>query len=160
MKKATNIIAFLLLIFLILGGLGFYYHNKNANTNANNNSVLEEENPNDYEPVIDQRAAFLNNTIELYKYAQQQWISDSMLETRDLAYCNVDGCEKTLSQGYEGYTYFISFDKTGKVNKYYITNGTYQYGYTGEELLVENISEVQEINGLEEQDIITITPNM
>lgn len=87
--------------------------------------------------------SFTTEIKEIYKQAQQQWISDSMLSTSSINYYRynngttvVSGSNTTSKKGIDltGRTqleYFITIDKAGKVTKYYATDGSYQYYFDG-----------------------------
>ena len=97
--------------------------------------------------------SFTTEIKEIYKQAQQQWISDSMMSTTSITYWRVCGTSKSTINGttndkkidLTGRTqlnYYITIDKSGKVSKYYATDGSYQYYYapaSGGDLKVEDI---------------------
>ena len=87
--------------------------------------------------------SFTTEIKEIYKQAQQQWISDSMMSTTTISYYRynktasgtttaVSGATLSGSDGIKltGRTqleYYITIDKSGKVTAYYATDGSYQY---------------------------------
>ena len=94
--------------------------------------------------------SFTTEIKEIYKQAQQQWISDSMLSTGDISYWRFNngatkGSTSTQNPGGIDLTgrtqldYFIKINKSGKVAQYYATDGSYQYYYDGSDLKVEEI---------------------
>ena len=87
--------------------------------------------------------SFMTEVKQIYKVAQQAWISDSMFNTSEKEYGRCDGCsykELELS-GRKEIKYYIKLNKSGKVVKYIVDDGTYRYEYNGEGLLVENITD-------------------
>jgi len=94
--------------------------------------------------------SFSTEIKEIYKQAQQQWISDSMLSTGKITYYRSNGnsasfVDTTASDkkidltGRTQLDYLITIEKSGKVTAYYATDGSYQYTYTGTDLKVEDI---------------------
>jgi len=89
--------------------------------------------------------SFSTEIKEIYKQAQQQWISDSMLSTDKITYYRVGGVKgATTGNGIDltGRTqldYSITIEKSGAVSSYFATDGSYQYLYKGTELNVEDI---------------------
>ncbi len=83
----------------------------------------------------------------IYKIAGQTWIKDSMLDTKEITYSRCDNClgvELDLS-GRTEIKYCIKLDKAGKVKEYYASDGTFSYSYTGGDLKVEEIKDVQRV---------------
>ena len=102
--------------------------------------------------------SFATEVKEIYKQAQQQWISDSMTSTSAITYYRVDGVSKhivgtgTAQDGGINLTgrtqldYWIVIDKAGKVTDYYATDGSYQYAFKGTAgIEVENIGDESKI---------------
>ena len=92
------------------------------------------------------RNSFTTEIKEIYKQAQQQWISDSMLNTGELSYYRTNGTSGVVGEGHKidltgrkELDYYITIKKSGKVSAYYATDGSYQYYYTAGDLQVENI---------------------
>ena len=92
--------------------------------------------------------SFTTEVKEIYKTAQQQWISDSMINTSEITYYRVSG-EPGASVGnglqLSGRTeldYYIVIDKSGNVVEYAATDGSYQYHYknSSKGILIEEIS--------------------
>ena len=94
--------------------------------------------------------SFTTEVKEVYKQAQQQWITDSLMSTGDITYYRSNGvagchsanaysCHKIDLTGRTQLDYYIIIKKNGKVYMYYVTDGTYQYGYNGGDLKMEEI---------------------
>ena len=101
--------------------------------------------------------SFTTEVKEIFKQAEQQWISDSMLETKEIAYSRGTGntssttptdnpianCGKKLDlTGRKELQYAIVINKAGQIVRYVATDGTYVFDYkaTGSNSLsVENI---------------------
>ena len=105
--------------------------------------------------------SFTTEIKEIYKVAQQQWISDSLFTTSDKEYSRCkSGCNNTLDlSGRQELEYYIKIDKSGKVTNYYATDGTYQYSYNGGNLKIEDIDGVEQVAGLEESQLVVIGPH-
>ena len=97
--------------------------------------------------------SFNNELKEIYKTAQNQWITDSMIETKQLYYSRTDGntalqCvsgtnNKTLQlSGRTQLQYGITVDRSGNVIEYVATDGTYMYQFHGDS---NNALKVEEI---------------
>ncbi len=102
--------------------------------------------------------SFETEVKNIYKVAQQQWMMDSMMETKDQVYSRCSTCTgKQLSlSGRQELDYYIKLDKSGKVVNFYATDGTYQFSYDGD-LLATQINDVEEIAKLSEDEILKIT---
>ena len=94
--------------------------------------------------------SFANELKEIYKTAQNQWMTDSMINTSDQYYSRVasgttlkgDGTndDKTLQlSGRTQLHYGIKVNKSGKVVSYAATDGTFTYQYNGNGLKIEEI---------------------
>ena len=89
--------------------------------------------------------SFTTEIKEVFKSAEQQWMMDSMTETYDaLYYSRVSGSACTGTKlldlsGRKEVDFFVAINKSGKVTKFYASDGTYDYEYDGGDLQVENI---------------------
>ncbi len=104
--------------------------------------------------------AFETEIKEIYKTAQQQWIADSMFNTQSRTYakCSSETCPNKLDMsGRSELEYYIKLDKSGNVVRFYATDGTYQYSYKGNGLKVENISNIEQVSKIDEEEIIEIS---
>ncbi len=102
--------------------------------------------------------SFLTECKEIYKTAQQQWMMDSMFDTKDVTYARCSDCtEKELSlSGRKTIDYLIRLNKAGKVIEFYATDGTYQYFYDEGDLLATNISNADQVAVLAEDDVLHV----
>ena len=157
MNNITKGLAYLLVMCLLLTAGGFYYH-KTA-TPETTPTPTPTPTPEPTPSVVVTEEEFIAQSTSIYNYALQQFQNDSSLGGLETSYCNVEGCINTLSQSFEGYNYSITIS-AGKVLKYYITNGVYQYFYVGDELKTEMISNPGKISELDPSEVITITSNM
>ena len=107
------------------------------------------------------KSAFETEIKSLYKEAQNNWLRDNVLGSGEKTYSKCDdGCENNLDiEGGTELDYYISIKSNGKVSKFYATNNTYQYEYTGEELKVSDIKEIKTISELNEDEILSINRN-
>ena len=101
--------------------------------------------------------SFTTEIKEIYKQAQQQWISDSMMSTDTIKYWRVNGATgASIGNGIDltGRTqlnYYIVIDKSGAITSYFATDGSYQYAYfassTTDGLQVEDIGDTTKKSG-------------
>ena len=104
--------------------------------------------------------SFTTEIKEIYKQAQQQWISDSMMSTEDITYWRAGGDSASTSTNKKGIDltgrteldYYIVINKAGKITKYYASDGSYQYMFINETgnnegLLVEDIGKAEKHTG-------------
>ena len=91
--------------------------------------------------------SFTTEVKEIFKQAEQQWISDSMINTQEITYYRIKGYTGASTgngiqlTGRTQLDYFIKVNKSGKIVEYYATDGSYQYIYIGDGLLVEQIDD-------------------
>ncbi len=104
--------------------------------------------------------SFMTELKQIYKVAQQQWVTDSMVTTGEQVYSRCNNCTgKSLQlSGRTELDYYIEVDKSGKVVKYYATDGTYQFTYDGD-LLATQINNVERVADLSEDEILRISNN-
>ena len=159
MGNIKKVLIYLLIIFVLLGVGGYYYHKKAENKVPESNTP--EDNTSQTTPVnIDTEEEFVTKIKEIYNLATADWISKAFSEVEETAYCNVDGCEKVLSNTPDKYIYYIAINSQGKVIKYYVVNGTFQYTYLGEELLLDNITDIKKSSELTQEELILISSRM
>ena len=103
--------------------------------------------------------SFTTEVKQIYKTAQQEWISDSMFSTSEQTYSRCKTCTgKSLNlTGRSELEYYIKINKAGDVVKYYVTDGSYQYSFNSGKLLIEDIENIKQISELEDDEIIQIT---
>ena len=95
--------------------------------------------------------SFTNEIKELYKTAQNQWMTDSMVETAQRSYARYSSALTCAPNGLQlsGRTqllYGITLDKAGNVIDFVATDGTYYYDFNGSStapLKVESIDNGQ-----------------
>ena len=106
------------------------------------------------------KSSFTTELKEIYKVAQQQWMTDSMMNTNEQVYSRCKTCTgKSLElSGRQELDYFIKLDKSGSVVEYYATDGTYQFSYTGD-LLATQIKDVEEVASLADDEKVEIKNN-
>ena len=106
--------------------------------------------------------SFLTECKQIFKSAEQQWMSDSMFETKVQEYTRCKTCTgKSLSlSGRTEISYYIKLNKSGKVVKFYATDGTYQYMYDGDDLLITAITDATEVATLNDDDKVEIANNI
>ena len=104
------------------------------------------------------KSSFTTECKRIYKVAEQAFMNDSLYEQTEREYAKCDECtQKQLDlSGRDNIDYYIKFNKGGKVVKFYVSDGDYQYEYDGEDLLIENIDGIQTVAELNEDEIINI----
>ena len=85
--------------------------------------------------------SFANELKEIYKTAQNQWMTDSMINTQELYYsrtgdttlkCDGTNNNRTLQlSGRQQLQFGITVDKAGDVIDFVATDGTYMYKFQG-----------------------------
>ena len=105
--------------------------------------------------------SFTTEVKQIYKVAQQQWISDSMFETKEQTYTRCKTCSgKSLDlSGRSELEYLITISKSGNILEYYATDGTYQFRYSAGNLIITDIVDVEQISELDTNNIIRIENN-
>ena len=104
--------------------------------------------------------AFSTEIKEIYKMAQQQWISDSLFATSEKVYSRCESCSgKSLDMsGRTQLEYYIRIDKSGKVVEYYATDGSYQYSFNNSNgLNIEDINDVKVVAELPSNQVLNIS---
>ena len=102
--------------------------------------------------------SFNTEVKEVFKTAQQTWISDNMFNSGEKIYARCkNGCTNALDlSGRSELEYYIKLNQSGEVVEYYATDGTFQYSYEGNGLKIEDINGVQKVSGTSK---ITINNN-
>ena len=109
--------------------------------------------------------AFKTDAKELYKIAQQNLLNDKMFtegSNKSIVYSKSKNevCKKQLSLNNKRFTddfeYYIEYDEQGKIVKFYVTNGLYQYGSDKKDLKAADIDEIQLLSDLDSEDIYKI----
>ncbi len=91
--------------------------------------------------------SFKNELKEIFKTAQEQWMTDSMVETQQISYGRYSPTLSCVTKelqlsGRTQLLYGITVDKAGNVIDYVATDGTYMYDFNGSStapLKIENI---------------------
>ncbi len=102
--------------------------------------------------------AFLTECKQIFKTAQNQWMSDSMFETKDQVYKRCKTCTgKSLKMsGRQEIEYYIKINKAGKVVTLQASDGTYQFIYNGNDLKIEDIIYADSVSNLAEDEVVAI----
>ena len=102
--------------------------------------------------------SFITEVKQIHKLSEEQWVSDSLFKTEEIIYNRCSTCTGKQIQlsGRNNIDYYVKISKAGKVVQLYVTDGTYQYTYDGEELLINEINDVKEIARLSDSEIISI----
>ena len=97
----------------------------------------------------------------IYKTAQNQWMNDSMFDTQDIVYSNIDGFtgKKLSLSGRQEVKYYIKIGKSGNVVEYCSTDNTNQYFYEGSSLLVTELNSSENVAETIDDMLVEITPS-
>ena len=105
------------------------------------------------------KSSFSTEVKQIYKVAQQQWVSDSLFATSEKVYTRCESCTgKSLDlSGRTQLEYYIKINKAGSVIEYYATDGTYQYAFNDSAgLNIQDISDPQVVAELQPNQILQI----
>ena len=96
--------------------------------------------------------SFTTEVKEIFKMAQQQWISDSMLATKPITYSRVGGTATDNNTGngldMSGRTeldYAIEFNKAGEVVAYVATDNTYYFKFIMDSTTYTDVLKIEDI---------------
>ena len=104
--------------------------------------------------------AFETEVKNIYGVAQETFINDSLYDGSGKTYshCNNGSCNDKLKlNGGKNMEYYIEFDSSGNVIKYYATNGSYQYSYEGAGLKKDQIGNTEYVPNVSEDNKVVIT---
>ena len=105
------------------------------------------------------QSAFLTEVKSVYTAAEDAYVQDSFSEggSKKYSHCSNGTCnEKLKLLGNAKIDYYIEIDSTGNIVKYYATDGTYQYSYTGSGLKKPDIKKASFVPDLPIDDRIVI----
>ena len=159
-SNITKALAYLFVMFLLLAVGGFYYHKTAEKVTPTPTPVDNNPTPVDENPVPTADNDFIVQAQTIFQGAQQQWMNDSVNTTEPITYCDVEGCAAGVNGIPEIYKYYVGFNQSGNIIKFYVTNGEYQYVYVGDGLFIENITNPSRISDIDPSEVITITANM
>ena len=99
--------------------------------------------------------SFTTELKEVYKTAQQAWVSDSLLTTGEKVYSKKkdNSCSNPLDlSGRNNLEYYIRIAKSGAIQEFYATDGTYQYSFEGDGLTITDIKDVVQISKISDSN--------
>ena len=108
------------------------------------------------------KSSFETEVKQIYKLSKAQWMNDSLSTSTEEIYSNCKtGCTNPLKNmdSRNDLNYFVKLSGTGKVLNLYVTDGTYQYEYNGNDLNQEEIKDISIIAELDKNKIIKINNN-
>ena len=106
------------------------------------------------------KSSFTTECKRIFKIAEQTYMNDSLYNQDEKEYAKCDTCtQKKLDlSGRDNIDYYIKFNKGGKVVKFYVSDGDYQYEYDDNNPLnIEDITKVDSIADLDNKDVLIIT---
>ena len=107
------------------------------------------------------RSAFETEVKKIAQTAGTKWMSDSIMNSNSHVYakCKV-GCNNELDMdGSDDLMYYVKVNSVGKISQLYVTDGTFQYRYKGDNLRIDQIVVNEEIPKLPPSEVITIAQN-
>ena len=108
------------------------------------------------------KSSFETEVKQIYKLSLSQWMSDNFTSGNEMIYSKCeDGCENEIKSldARNNLNYYVKVNGTGKITELYVTDGTYQYEYKGDELKPEEIKEVETVANIQEEEKIIIKPS-
>ena len=106
------------------------------------------------------KSSFETEVKQIYKLSLSQWMSDNFTSGNEMIYSKCeDGCENEIKSldARNNLNYYVKVNGTGKITELYVTDGTYQYEYKGDELKPEEIKEIETIAELDESETVNIS---
>ena len=108
------------------------------------------------------KSSFETEVKQIYKLSMSQWMSDNLTMASEMVYSQCkSGCNNPIKSmdARSNLNYYVKISGTGKVTELYVTDGTYQYKYTGNDLKQEDIKDIKIVAELNENEILTIAGN-
>ena len=106
------------------------------------------------------KSAFETEVKQIFKLSKSEWMNDSLGVSSEKIYSQCDnGCNNPIKSMdvRSNLNYYVKISGTGKVTDFYVTDGTFQYSYNGEELKQEDIKDVKIIANLNDSEILNIS---
>ena len=103
------------------------------------------------------RSSFETEVKQVFKLSKSEWMSDSLNSSGEKIYSKCDsGCNNPLNNMdvRNDLSYYVRLDGTGKVTDLYVTDGTHQYEYKGDDLKIENITDIKIVANISEEEKI------
>ena len=102
-------------------------------------------------------STFTTELKKIYRGAQEQYVTDAFSSSGTKVYSKCNGCNNPLNMDVrDDLEYYIEISSSGKVDRFYAKDKSFQFAHNGDLLLTE-IEGVQKIADLENTDIITIS---
>ncbi len=108
------------------------------------------------------KSNFETEVKQIYKMSITQWMSDNITSSSEIIYSKCeDGCENSLKNldARNSLNYYVKVNNSGKVTQLYVTDGTFQYKYDGNDLKTEEIKDIETIAEVEKEKEIIIKPS-
>ena len=109
------------------------------------------------------KSSFETEVKQIYKLSMSQWMSDNLTMASEIVYSQCDsGCNNPIKSmdARSNLNYYVKISGTGKVTELYVTDGTYQYKYSGNDLKQEDIKDIKIVAELNENEILKINKNV
>ena len=108
------------------------------------------------------KSSFETEVKQIFKLTKSQWMSDNLTSGNEAIYSKCEnGCNNPIKSmdARKGLNYYIKVNGTGKITRLYVTDGTFQYEYSGLELKIEEIENASVVSTLEPTEILSISNN-
>ena len=107
------------------------------------------------------RNTFETELKSIYEAAEQQWVVKSMTDPSETVFasCHTENCPIKLKlTGRDDIDYYIVVNASGKIEKFYATDGTFQYKHNGI-LKKEDIKNAERVSDLQSENILKVSCN-
>ena len=109
------------------------------------------------------KSSFATELKNIYKAANQQWMAKAITSPGEVVFSNVeDGAcgnvQKLDLTGRDTIKYYIHLNKSGEIDKYYVTDGSYKYSFSSGKLAIEKIQvdDVIELEGETSDNLLVV----
>lgn len=106
------------------------------------------------------KKTFVSEAQVLYKIVEQDYVKDAFTNSGKRLYVKspTDNCSKELDgQIRDDLYYYIQVESNGKISKFYVYDGNYQFASTKYNLMKTDIKDVSEVSELTDDYVINIT---
>lgn len=101
---------------------------------------------------------FTTEVKQIYSVSRQQWMLDSINNPVEKTYSKCSNCNESKNLNLNGgkdISYYVKLDNYGNVKELYVTNGVYQFQYSGNSI-ESYFNNIDNISELESNEIISI----
>ena len=103
------------------------------------------------------KQTFSDECKKVYELSEESYVSDSKYSQDIKEYGKCNDCNFKALNLSSNIDYYVKYDEDGRVIKFYVTDGIYQYGYEGSGLLISEINDIKKVSELESSKIVNIS---